>query len=90
VRAFRDRFFVHVYTDVPTPGKPQDYLNRDFDVTSVPLRHVGASTPGAARCAIDRPFGSSVPAEVVFGQFQTPKGSCCTILWSRDMILQEQ
>jgi hypothetical protein len=89
VRSFQDRFFVHVYDEAPAPGHPVAYVNRDFDIATAPLRHLGASTGGAEHCAVDRMFGTAA-AEVVFGQFQMIDGKCCTIVWSRDIRFEDQ
>jgi hypothetical protein len=85
MEAFKDRFFLHVYADAVVAGKPSLAVNRDFDATLMPKRHVHSAS--GEHCVIDRSYGATA-AEVVFGQFTMPHGQCCTILWSRDFVLR--
>ncbi len=83
---YKDRFFVHVYPERVFAGHPREFVNRDFDAAAEPKRRVGTSAH--AQCAIERSYGTTQAEEIVFGQFSMPDGRCCSILWSRDLLLQ--
>jgi hypothetical protein len=82
---YKNRFFVHVYRERITDGRHPPYVNRDFDAAVAAKRRV--VTAAGEHCIVDAAFGEINAVEIVFGQFAAPEGRCCSIVWSRDLLL---
>ena len=78
------RFFLHVYTADSKGGVSPEYLGRDFDL---PAQAKRVNTKSGVACVADRAFDTPSAKEITIGQFATPDGRCCTILWSRNYVI---
>lgn len=82
---YRDKFFLHVYTDNAQQKVPADYINMDFDLTQEKGRPVKLG--GSSICVFDKSFPDISIKQISVGQFTTPDGRCCDITWSRSFLL---
>ena len=83
---FQAKFFMHVY---PAAGNEvsNDFVGRDFDLSTEPAKRV--TTQSGLQCVVGRSFSVPHAKEVVVGQFTTPGGRCCNILWSRTFVIEQ-
>ena len=84
-RQYRDRFFLHVYTASDSGKSHAQYANMDFDLS----REQGRAywLDGKQICVFDQSFHGLAVKEVNVGQFTTPGGRCCNIVWSRSFLV---
>lgn len=83
---FQARFFMHVYPAAGS-GISNDFVGRDFDLSTEPAKRV--TTQAGLQCVVNRSFSVPHAKEVVVGQFTTPGGRCCDILWSRTFVIEQ-
>lgn len=82
VQQYGDNFFVHVFTQ---PHKASSkYANFDFNLAGE--RGVKILVDGRTACRYTRKYSEVTVAEVTVGQFASPAGVCCKILWSRNYV----
>ncbi len=84
-RQYRDKFFLHAYTASDYGKSNAQYENMDFDLT----REQGRAywLDGKQLCVFDQSFHGLAVKEVDIGQFTTPGGRCCHIVWSRSFLI---
>ncbi|MDR3483030.1 MAG: hypothetical protein P4L91_20220 [Burkholderiaceae bacterium] len=84
--SFQSRFFMHVYPAAGS-GISNDAVGRDFDLSKEPAKHV--TTQSGLQCVVSRAYMVEQAKEVVIGQFNTPGGRCCDIVWSRTFVIEQ-
>src|ERR1700690_4272008 len=62
-KPFADKFFLHVYTEGLLKRGSGEFLNRDFDLASLPMKKL--NTAGEDRCLATRAFESNGVKEIV-------------------------
>ena len=84
-RQYRDKFFLHAYTASNYGKSSPRYENMDFDLA----REQGRAywLDGKQICVFDQSFHGLAVKEVNVGQFTTPGGRCCNIVWSRSFLV---
>lgn len=81
---FQDTFFVHVYTDEGLAKTPATYANLDFALTQQAPKVLTVN--GVKHCVYQRSIREFKPRQLNMGQFTTPGGRCCEIVWSRSYV----
>lgn len=84
-KEYRDKFFLHLYTEESLKKSADDYINMDFDLTQEKGREI--SMDGSKICLFDKLFPNLTIKQISIGQFTTPAGRCCDITWSRSLLL---
>lgn len=83
---WQSKFFMHVYPATDQGEISTAFIGRDFDLSTEPAQRI--STHSGLACVVDRPFDVPNTKEVVIGQFTTPAGRCCQIIWSRAFVIE--
>lgn len=84
---YRDKFFLHLYTDALAATVPQKFVNLDFDLTQEKSRE--SVSNGIKSCLYHKSFTDFSVKQVMVGQFTTPNGRCCDITWSRSFVFDD-
>jgi hypothetical protein len=84
-RDYRDKFFLHIYTKGDGGRLSPEFINMDFDLTKEKGKEV--TFGGVKKCVFRKSFGDLAVKGIGIGQFTTPNGRCCDIIWSRFYLL---
>ena len=83
-----DEFFLHLYPANAASAGPDGFINQQFNLRT--LTPVEAKKHGdLASCHYRVEFASIAITRVALGQFRTPEGRCCDILWTKEVKLDE-
>lgn len=84
VGRFEDPFFLHAYpVDLSKEG-PEGFINMDFSLKSLTPKSTSTRS-GVAYCKYRIEFGPAAVDRVALGQFKSPAGNCCEILWTKQI-----
>jgi hypothetical protein len=83
-----DEFFLHLYPKDDSSAGPEGFINQQFNLKT--LTPVETKNPeGLASCHYRVAFPPVAATHVALGQFKTPEGRCCEILWTKEVKLDE-
>jgi hypothetical protein len=83
IKDHQDRFFLHVYEN--NNKLSSEYINMDFDLNTKEGKP--SYFRNSSVCIFKKEFPVKEIKEVDVGQFRTPNGICCEIIWSRYIYL---
>ncbi|QJP96824.1 MULTISPECIES: hypothetical protein [Pseudomonas] len=79
-----DNFFLHIYPRDTSKAGAEGFINKDFNLNS--LKPTSTETrSGIAYCRYEVAYGLSTVDRVAVGQFRSPQGNCCEILWDKQV-----
>lgn len=78
---FSEKFFLHVYPQAAQRSLPGNFVNMDFLLAQEQGKPV--TIGGHKSCRYKKNFNGIHAQSIVIGQFSTPNGQCCHVLWSR-------
>lgn len=78
---FSEKFFLHIYPQATQHSLSNNFINMDFLLAQEQGKPV--TIRGHKSCRYKKNFNGVHAQSVVIGQFSTPNGQCCHILWSR-------
>ena len=81
---FQDTFFMHVFTKAGLAKRPATYVNLDFSLAQ--LQPTVLESNGVKTCIFEKPMRDFMPQQMIMGQFASPGGRCCDIIWSRSYV----
>jgi hypothetical protein len=83
-----DEFFLHLYPADASSAGPEGFINQQFNLkTLTPVET--KNQEGLASCHYRVEFSPVAIKHVALGQFRTPEGRCCDILWNKEVELDE-
>ena len=83
-RDFSETYFLHIYTD-DYDKTPNKYTNKDFNLTKEEGKEI--VTNGKKKIVFNKSFGDIAVKAFGIGQYTTPNGQCCNIIWSRTYLI---
>ena len=84
VKDYQDKFFLHVYPETENGKASEKYINMDFNLAQEKSREFKRN--GATTCVFDKSFVDLKVKQISVGQFSTPGGRCCEVIWSRSFM----
>ncbi len=84
-KEYQDKFFLHVYPEAGRENEAEKYINMDFYLAKEKSREFMRN--GTRVCVVDKSFSDLKVKQISVGQFATPGGRCCEIVWSRSFVL---
>lgn len=87
ITEYRDKFFLHIYTDSLFENVPSKYVNLDFDLAQEKGKELRSN--GSRTCIYHKNLNEFSVKALVIGQYTTPNGQCCDITWSRTFVFDE-
>ncbi|MBV4474334.1 hypothetical protein KVQ74_09165 [Pseudomonas sp. COW3] len=83
-----DEFFLHQYPADTSKAGAEGFINQQFNLKALkPVVTQGQA--GAAHCQYRVEFAPVAITRIAIGQFRTPQGHCCDILWNKEVSLDE-
>lgn len=82
VGRFEDTFFLHVYPVEASRAGPEGFINMDFNFKTLSPKSTSTRS-GVAYCQYRLWLGPSAVDRIALGQFRSPAGQCCEILWDK-------
>lgn len=76
-----DNFFIHLYTDGMRNKSPEDFVNMDFNLREEANKT--SKNENGKSCLIFKSFKNFEVLAASMGQYSSPNGKCCDIIWSR-------
>lgn len=70
---------MHLYTN--NTHSREDSVNLDFDLAQSMQKVTNPN--GSISCIVHKSFSNFAVSEAGIGQYATPGGKCCEIIWSR-------
>lgn len=84
---FQDKFFLHLYVNALAATESGKFVNLDFDLAQEKGKE--SVSNGSKSCVYYKSFADFPVKQVIVGQFTTPQGRCCDIIWSRSFVFDQ-